>query len=50
MSQAGTENYLTPLADCSSCKYRDTLLAAGSPVGRATAFRCPTFDVCECRT
>jgi hypothetical protein len=30
MSQAGTENYLTPLADCSSCKYRDTLLAAGS--------------------
>jgi hypothetical protein len=30
MQQAGTENDLTPLADCSSCKYRDTLLAASS--------------------
>jgi len=30
MQQAGIENNLTPLADCSSCNYRDTLLAAGS--------------------
>lgn len=30
MQQAGIENDLTPLADCSSCNYRDTLLAAGA--------------------
>ncbi|HEY8036005.1 MAG TPA: hypothetical protein VIF37_10505 [Methylobacter sp.] len=30
MQQAGIENDLTPLADCSSCNYRDTLLAAGT--------------------
>jgi hypothetical protein len=30
MQQAGTESDLTPLADCSHCNYRDTLLVAGS--------------------
>jgi hypothetical protein len=30
MPQTGLEDDLTPLADCSQCNYRDTLLSVGS--------------------